>query len=278
MRLEVVSPCDEPWSAMTRSPDGTRRRCEACAKDVDDLTRMAPDVALSRVLFRRERAICARIATVTAVSVASLSCSSPRDVASPTPEEPTTADPANVVLSPVADPDAGADSDQDGIADANDACPTVPGPANDDPAKNGCPRIIIVETMGMIIIPQLLFERAHANIPVGDQPVLDSVIDVLRSRPEITHVDIEGHASSDEARPQALSEARARSIMEAIVRAGVDPARLSIKGFGSSMPVDPAKTPEARAKNRRVTFHITDTTDGSCPFPGVPDGGAGSGT
>jgi len=31
------------------------------------------------------------------------------------------------------------DTDGDGILDVNDACPTDPGPKNDDPAKNGCP-------------------------------------------------------------------------------------------------------------------------------------------
>jgi OOP family OmpA-OmpF porin len=31
------------------------------------------------------------------------------------------------------------DTDGDGIPDISDACPTEPGPRNDDPAKNGCP-------------------------------------------------------------------------------------------------------------------------------------------
>jgi OOP family OmpA-OmpF porin len=31
------------------------------------------------------------------------------------------------------------DTDRDGIPDISDACPTDPGPANDDPKKNGCP-------------------------------------------------------------------------------------------------------------------------------------------
>jgi outer membrane protein OmpA-like peptidoglycan-associated protein len=32
------------------------------------------------------------------------------------------------------------DTDGDGIPDVSDACPTEPGPASDDPKKNGCPR------------------------------------------------------------------------------------------------------------------------------------------
>ena len=271
---------------MAASSDGTRRRCEACNKDVLDLTRASRAVALSHVLFRRERSICARIATVAAVSVASMSCSSPRDPALPTTDEPHAAgdeSSRNAALATAADAGpgidaaAGADSDVDGIPDADDACPTVPGAQNNDPRKNGCPAVVIVESMGIIIIPQLYFARGHADAPAAGNEVLQSVIDILKSRPEITHVEVEGHASNDEPRPQALSEARAKTIHDAILRAGVDPKRLSIEGYGATRPIDPNDTAERRARNRRVTFHITETADGACPFPGAADGGAGGG-
>jgi outer membrane protein OmpA-like peptidoglycan-associated protein len=268
--LKVVNPCDEPWSALTESSDGSRRRCERCSTDVHDLLHASPEAALTRVLFRRELSICARIATVAAVSVAALSCSAPREVATPTTEEPPppheTATPP-VVAPPAVDAgsagDASVDTDGDGIADVDDACPTVPGDQNNNLAKNGCPAKIIVQSMGIVVIPQLYFERAHANLPAGDHAVLESVIEIMKSRPEIKHVEVEGHASDDEPRPQALSEARARATMDAMVHAGIDPARLSVKGFGASAPVDPGHTPEARAKNRRVTFRVTDHGDGT---------------
>jgi outer membrane protein OmpA-like peptidoglycan-associated protein len=266
-RLKVVDPCDEPWSAMTESSDGSRRRCERCSTEVHDLLHDSPEVALTRVLFRRELSICARIATVAAVSVASLSCSAPRDVSSPTTEEPTKVEAEPVVVARAADAgaagDASVDTDGDGIADADDACPTIAGAQNNNPSKNGCPAVVVIQSMGIVVIPQLYFERAHADLPVNDRVVLDNVIEIMKARPEIKHVEIEGNASNDEPRPQALSEARARATMDAMVRAGIDPARLSIKGLGASAPVDPGHTPEARAKNRRVTFRITEHDEGT---------------
>jgi outer membrane protein OmpA-like peptidoglycan-associated protein len=70
-------------------------------------------------------------------------------------------------------------------------------------------------------------------------------------------VEIEGHA--DYIGPvsfnQFLSDLRAEKLRTVLVDAGIDPARLSTKGFSEMAPLDPQKTVEARAKNRRVEFH-----------------------
>ncbi len=51
---------------------------------------------------------------------------------------------------------------------------------------------------------------------------------------------------------QALSEARAQTVVSALVAAGVDAPRLSTQGFSESMPADTEKSAAARQKNRRV--------------------------
>jgi outer membrane protein OmpA-like peptidoglycan-associated protein len=51
---------------------------------------------------------------------------------------------------------------------------------------------------------------------------------------------------------QALSEARAQTVVSALVAAGVDAPRLSTQGFSESMPADTEKSVAARQKNRRV--------------------------
>jgi outer membrane protein OmpA-like peptidoglycan-associated protein len=71
-------------------------------------------------------------------------------------------------------------------------------------------------------------------------------------------VEIAGHADFFGPRlyNQALSEARARTVVSALVAAGVDGQKLSIKGFNESMPADTEKTIAARQKNRRVEITL----------------------
>jgi outer membrane protein OmpA-like peptidoglycan-associated protein len=55
---------------------------------------------------------------------------------------------------------------------------------------------------------------------------------------------------------QALSEWRARTVVNALVAAGVEASRLSTKGFSESVPVDSKKSIAARKKNRRVEITL----------------------
>ncbi len=67
-------------------------------------------------------------------------------------------------------------------------------------------------------------------------------------------VEIAGHADFFGPRlyNQALSEARAQTVVSALAAVGVDAARLSTKGYSESVPVDTEKSNAARQKNRRV--------------------------
>jgi outer membrane protein OmpA-like peptidoglycan-associated protein len=60
-----------------------------------------------------------------------------------------------------------------------------------------------------------------------------------------------------------LSERRAETVREYLVKAGVDPDILSTKGYGKSDPRVPGNSPQARAVNRRVEIGIVDSTLGA---------------
>ncbi len=88
-------------------------------------------------------------------------------------------------------------------------------------------------------------------------PVLTRIAQVLEGEPGA--IIIEGHSDniplSGRGRyktNEALSEARAAAVRDVLAPLMSDPVRLSVVGVGPSKPLDPANTPEARAKNRRV--------------------------
>jgi len=55
-----------------------------------------------------------------------------------------------------------------------------------------------------------------------------------------------------------LSSARATSVVKYLIANGVPADRLVAAGFGEFQPLDPADTPEARAKNRRIELKLTE--------------------
>lgn len=71
-------------------------------------------------------------------------------------------------------------------------------------------------------------------------------------------VEIAGHADFFGPRfyNQALSEARAQTVVSALVAAGVEAQRLRTQGFSESMPADTEKTIAARQRNRRVEITL----------------------
>jgi outer membrane protein OmpA-like peptidoglycan-associated protein len=69
-------------------------------------------------------------------------------------------------------------------------------------------------------------------------------------------VEVAGHADErgSEAYNQKLSEARAKTVIDALVAAKIDATRLNGVGYSKDKPLDPAHTKQAHAKNRRVEF------------------------
>ena len=79
---------------------------------------------------------------------------------------------------------------------------------------------------------------------------------LLKDNPRVK-VEIGGHtdsAGADQAN-QTLSEKRAQSAKKYIQdKFNVPDDRMTVKGYGSKMPVADNNTKEGRAKNRRVEF------------------------
>lgn len=97
------------------------------------------------------------------------------------------------------------------------------------------------------------FDSGKSTIKKESMPVVEQIIEMMNQAPDI-QISVEGHTDSDgknEANLK-LSEARAKAVMDAIVKGGIDKTRLSSAGFGEEKPIADNSTDEGKAKNRRV--------------------------
>lgn len=150
------------------------------------------------------------------------------------------------------------DNDGDGIPDTSDRCPNEPGPAD----EQGCPRVyrdVEVTSTGIVIHQTVYFEFNRAVIRPQSFPLLDTVAQVLHDFPDIT-VEIQGH-TDDRGRDEynlRLSSERAEAVRQYLIQKGIDPSRMSARGYGETRPLASNRTAAGRARNRRVEFVRTD--------------------
>ena len=103
----------------------------------------------------------------------------------------------------------------------------------------------------------IYFDVNSANIKAESFSILDTVAQTLIANEGI-RVRIVGHTDSDGARSynQGLSERRAQSVYDYLVRKGVPAARLSTAGYGEDRPAVPNTSAANKAQNRRIEFEI----------------------
>jgi OOP family OmpA-OmpF porin len=84
---------------------------------------------------------------------------------------------------------------------------------------------------------------------------LNMILRVLKDNPALKF-EVDGHTdnSGSAAHNLTLSQERADAVKDQLVKMGMDPTRLTTKGFGDSKPISDNNTPEGRANNRRVEF------------------------
>jgi len=106
---------------------------------------------------------------------------------------------------------------------------------------------------GHVAVYGINFDSGKSAILPDSEPVLAEVQKLLEQNDSLK-IRIEGHTDNtgNSAMNQSLSERRANAVMGWLIAHGIDPSRLSAKGFGDSKPVADNSTDEGRAKNRRV--------------------------
>jgi outer membrane protein OmpA-like peptidoglycan-associated protein len=119
-----------------------------------------------------------------------------------------------------------------------------------------------VERVGEGIVVEfnssVLFGFDKSNLSAEAKANLDKLVVVLDTYMD-TDIEIQGHTDSkgSEAYNQDLSVQRARKVSNYLNDKGIIPSRITVKGFGESMPKYENDTENGRAENRRVEFLIT---------------------
>lgn len=103
----------------------------------------------------------------------------------------------------------------------------------------------------------VLFDTNKYDLRPESISELDRLIGWLIQHPE-ARVFIEGHtdSTSTPVYNQELSENRAWTVYEYMLRNGVSPAKVKWEGFGPTRPVADNDTPEGRQLNRRVEIKV----------------------
>jgi outer membrane protein OmpA-like peptidoglycan-associated protein len=152
------------------------------------------------------------------------------------------------------------DKDKDSVPDAVDACPDKPGAPSSDPKKNGCPGLVAIDAGKIRINEQVFFATGKETILPKSFALLKAVGDAMRGTPGIKKISVEGHTDTTGKADHnlELSQKRAESVVQWLVKDGIDASRLEAKGFGGTKPIADNKTAKGRAENRRVDFVIVD--------------------
>lgn len=112
-------------------------------------------------------------------------------------------------------------------------------------SKNGLSSIVVY------------FKSNKSKVQPEFYSILNIVAEVLRTEPGI-NLEVQGYSDDigSDTYNNLLSKRRAESVRKYLVEQGVAMNRLTIKGYGKTMPATTNKTDIGRAENRRVKFLI----------------------
>ena len=132
----------------------------------------------------------------------------------------------------------------------------VPEPAVVEEVKE---EVVVPKVREKIVLRGINFDFDKSNIKPEFVPVLYQAIEILKASPDVK-VIIEGHTCwiGTKKYNQGLSERRAASVCNYLVKKGISQNRLDTTGYGETMPIADNHTLEGRRMNRRVVFKILD--------------------
>ncbi|MEW6511747.1 MAG: OmpA family protein [Bacteroidota bacterium] len=116
---------------------------------------------------------------------------------------------------------------------------------------------LVLERGKSVILEAVNFEIGSATLTKESEGTLERAYVALVAHPEI-RIEVAGYTdNTGGARANdRLSQRRADAVSAWLVKKGISASRITSVGRGSRDPIAPNTTPEGRARNRRIEFHV----------------------
>lgn len=114
-----------------------------------------------------------------------------------------------------------------------------------------------IETGQSIVLKNIFYETNSYALKSESQYELNKIVKFLNSNPDVK-IEISGHTDNI-GTPEynmKLSQNRAKSVVDYLIRKGINSNRLIFKGYGFTQPIDDNDTDEGRANNRRTELKV----------------------
>ncbi|MBK7945009.1 MAG: OmpA family protein [Flavobacteriales bacterium] len=124
-------------------------------------------------------------------------------------------------------------------------------------------------TRGSVIaLRNIFFNTASYDLLPASNAELDKLVKLLKANPTL-RIELGGHTDNvgNDAANQKLSEQRANTVRDFVVKQGIDGARITAKGYGETKPVATNDTEEGRAQNRRTEVRVLRINPRQLPRP-----------
>ncbi len=114
-----------------------------------------------------------------------------------------------------------------------------------------------LEVGSTIVLKNIFYDFDKATLRQESTNELERLLKLLNEMPSL-NIEISSHTDSKGANDYnaKLSENRAKSVVDFLIKSGISPDRLVSKGYGEEKPISTNETEEGRQLNRRTEFKI----------------------